>query len=276
MFELPEFVTLATQMNQVLPGKVVQEGRLGNKPHKFVWYNRTPEEFARLAAGKRAGQAWSRGKWLFLPLEPGYRLVLGECGGRVLYHAPGTHGPDTYHLSLGFTDGSALTVTTQLWGAMELFEAGQELERQYIKGMRPTPVDPEFSFAYFDGLIDALLAGEKRSVKALLTQEQLIPGLGNALAQDIMHGAGLNPRRALADLSADQRRRLYAAILSTVQQAVALGGRDDEVDLFGYPGGYVRRMDKEAAGRPCPTCGTPVVKMQYLGGACYFCPTCQP
>jgi len=275
MFELPEIVILARQINATLRGKRVLRGSLGNKPHKFVWYNRTHEEFASLTAGKHLGEAHARGRWLFVPLEPGYQLVLGECGGRLLYHPPGAKLPETYHLYLAFDDGSALTATTQMWGAMELYETGQELERQYIKGMRPTPTDAGFSFDYLSGLIDSLLAGEKRSVKGLLTQDQLIPGLGNAIAQDIMYRAHLHPRRSLADLDAGRRRALFEAILTTVQAVIDQGGRYDEIDLFGARGGYVRLMDKEAAGRPCRVCGTTVEKVQYLGGACYFCPTCQ-
>jgi formamidopyrimidine-DNA glycosylase len=67
-----------------------------------------------------------------------------------------------------------------MWGAMELYELGQEQERQYVKGMRPTPIEPNFTFEYFSTFIDSLLEGEKRSVKGLLTQDQLIPGLDNA------------------------------------------------------------------------------------------------
>lgn len=48
MFELPEFVTLAGQINATLTGKTIQRGSLGNSPHKFVWYNRSPDEFAAL------------------------------------------------------------------------------------------------------------------------------------------------------------------------------------------------------------------------------------
>jgi len=77
MFELPEFTTLARQVNQTLTGKTVQAGHLGNKAHKFVWYNRSPEEFERLTAGKQVGEAWAKGKWLFIPLETGYLLVFG-------------------------------------------------------------------------------------------------------------------------------------------------------------------------------------------------------
>ncbi len=275
MFELPEYVILARQMNATLRDKTVRRGSLGNKPHKFVWYNRTHEEFAGLTAGKDVGEAYSQGRWLFLSLEPGYVLVLGECGGRVIYHSPGAKLPETYHLCLEFDDGSALTATTQMWGAMELYEKGQELERQYIKDMRPTPTDVEFTFDYFSNLIDSLLAGEKRSVKGLLTQDQLIPGLGNSIAQDIMYRSHLHPRRSLADLDTNQRRALFDAIGSTVQAVINGGGRYDETDLFGAPGGYVRLMDKNAAGHPCHLCGTIVEKMQYLGGTCYFCPGCQ-
>jgi len=275
MFELPEFTTLARQMNQTLAGKTIRRGTLGNSPHKFVWYNRTHEEFEALTRGKRLGRARVRGRWLTLDLEPGYRLLLGECGGRVLYHAPGASLPEKYHLFLSFDDGSALTAMTAMWGAMELYEAGQELERQYIKGMRTTPIDPEFTFDYFSALIDELLRGEKRSTKSLLTQDQIIPGLGNAIAQDILFHARLHPRRALADLTPGQRRELFDAIVDTVREVTKKGGRNDEVDLFGKPGGYVRIMDSHAAGNPCPECGTAVEKIQYLGGACYFRPQCQ-
>ncbi|MBN1535679.1 MAG: hypothetical protein JW908_03020 [Anaerolineales bacterium] len=275
MFEIPEIITLTQQINQNLTGKIIRQGSLGNSPHKFVWYNRSHEEFASLTKRKTVGVAWSKGRWLFIPLEPGYVLVFGEFGGKLIFHPAGSEMDKKYHLWLDFEEGSFLTAFTQMWGAMELYEAGKEQERQYIKGMRPTPMVSEFSLVYFNDLIDELLKGEKRSVKSLLTQDQLIPGLGNAIAQDIMFNAGLHPRRSLADLNSVQRQALYVAIRNTLEEAIHKGGRYDEFDLFGQRGKYVRLMDSKAAGQPCPVCGATIEKMQYLGGACYFCPSCQ-
>jgi formamidopyrimidine-DNA glycosylase len=275
MFELPELITLARQINETIQGKIIREGQQGNSPHKFVWYNRKPEEFTLLTGGKTVGKAYVKGRWLYIPLEPGYILVLGECGGNILFHSAGMKLPEKYHLCLRFEDGSTLTTLTQMWGAMELYEAGQEKERKYVKDMRTTPLDPEFTFYYFSGLIDELLRGEKRSVKSLLTQDQFIPGLGNAIAQDIMFHALLHPRHSLSDLTSSQRHNLYAAITDTVHEVTDKGGRNDETDLFGNPGGYDRLMNSAAASKPCPECGQIVEKMQYLGGACYFCPKCQ-
>jgi formamidopyrimidine-DNA glycosylase len=275
MFELPECVTLTRQMNETVRGKIVSRGRLGNSPHKFVWYNRQPAEFEHLTRGKTVGTAKAKGRWMFVPLEPGYVLVFGECGGRILFHPAGSGLPVKYHLLVELNDGSALSATTQMWGAYELYKAGKEHERQYIKGMRPTPVDPEFSFEYFAGLVAELSSGEKRSAKGLLTQEQLIPGLGNSIAQDILFRAGLSPKHPIRDMSRAQKRKLFDAIIGTVRDVIVKGGRADEVDLFGKPGRYGRIMHSKAAGRPCPECGTKVEKISYLGGACYYCPRCQ-
>jgi formamidopyrimidine-DNA glycosylase len=275
MFELPEVLNLARQMNETLVGKTIRVGHLGNSPHKFVWYNRAPAEFEQLTQGKLIGEARVQGRWLSIPLQPGYVLLFGECGGRILHHPAGSPLPAKYHLHLAFEDGSFLTAFTQMWGAMELYEAGQEQERPYVKDMRPTPVDAAFTFDYFSALIDTLLEGEKRSVKGLLTQDQLVPGLGNASAQDILFRAGLHPKHPIDQLGKAQRRKLYNAILKTVRAITAKGGRYDEYDLFNQPGKYARLMDSHAVDRPCPECGTRIQKMQYLGGACYFCPSCQ-
>jgi formamidopyrimidine-DNA glycosylase len=104
MFELPEYTILARQINKTLLGKTVRQGHLGNSPHKFVWYNRKPEEFEYLTCGKIVGKARVQGRWLIIPLEPGYNLVLGECGGKVLFHPSGAELPEKYHLWIEFED----------------------------------------------------------------------------------------------------------------------------------------------------------------------------
>ena len=158
---------------------------------------------------------------------------------------------------------------------MELYEQGEELKREYVKDMRPTPLDPEFTFNYFNDLIDGLVTGKKRSAKSLLTQDQIIPGLGNAIAQDILFRAHLNPRHTIADFNTEERKVLFNAIVSTVDEVIDKGGRYDEFDLYNQNGKYVRIMDKNALNRPCPICGGEIEKIQYLGGSCYLCPNCQ-
>ncbi|MEX2162426.1 MAG: DNA-formamidopyrimidine glycosylase family protein [Anaerolineales bacterium] len=275
MFELPEYQVLVRQINATLAGKIIRQAALSNVTHKFVWHNLTSNEFGQLCKGKKIGKANARGRWLTVPVEPGYVLVVGECGGKLVYQEQATKRPSKFHLLIEFEDGSFLFGVTQMWGAYDLYPKGEEKKRKYIKDMRPTPLDRAFTFKYFGDLMIEVAAEKRTSAKGLLTQAQWVPGLGNAIAQDILFKACLHPRHNIASLGAKQKRELYDAILATVNEVIKKGGRYDEYDLFGQPGQYVRLMDKRAVGRPCPQCGAKVEKIAYLGGACYFCPHCQ-
>jgi formamidopyrimidine-DNA glycosylase len=275
MFELPELVILAKQFETTLKGKTIAEGSLGNSPHKFVFYNRSHEEFSELIANKLVGTTKVRGRWMFTNIEPGYVLVLGELGGKILYHPSLEKPPDKYHLMLTFQGGSHLSVNVQMWGAIELYEKGKELNREYIKDMNPTPGEDTFTYTYFVKLIDKVKAGPKRSVKSLLTQEQSIPGLGNSSSADIMFRAKLNPKKAINDLTPIEIIRLYKTICQTFFSILSQGGRYDETDLYGQHGSYIRLMDKNTVDKPCPMCKSIIEKMSYLGGTTYYCPNCQ-
>lgn len=276
MFELPEIMNISKQINETLTGKKIVKGSLGNSPHKFVWYNRTHEEFAKLVEGKTLESSYVLGSWLMIPFDPGYTMVFGEFGGKLLYHSPMDKLPDKYHLLIQFSDDSSLSETIQLWGAIELYEKGKELERPYIKDMKISPVDSGFNLSYFSSLVGQRIRDGKKSVKSLLAQDQSIPGLGNSTIQDILFKAGLHPKHPLKNLTEEAIEKLYNSILDTVQQIFIEGGRSEEVDLFGRPGGYERIMSsKNAAGKPCPACGSLIKKISYLGGSCYFCPECQ-
>jgi formamidopyrimidine-DNA glycosylase len=275
MFELPEYTVISSQITKTMKDKTVKSAMLGNSPHKFVWYNITHEEFTKMMNGKTIGESYCRGRWLFIEILQGYILVLGECGGKIHFHDEEKNIPKKYHLMMKFTDGSAFTVTTQMWGAMELYKKGLELDRKYIKDMRTTPIDRAFTHKYFCNLIDECYDTDVKSVKGLLTQNQLIPGLGNSIAQDILYNSRLHPKHSLKDLSSDQKRNLYDSIRNTIKEIIAKNGRYDEYDLFGNHGKYIRIMDKNSAGSSCSACKTTIEKIQYLGGACYFCSKCQ-
>ena len=76
-------------------------------------------------------------------------------------------------------------------------------------------------------------------------------------------------------ITINERKKLFDAINETVVKVIKLGGRYDEVDLFGNNGGYIRLMDNQTKGTPCIKCQATIQKISYLGGACYICPNCQ-
>lgn len=275
MIELPEALVLAEQMAQTLRGKQITGVVRGNAPHKFAFYNHTPEEYADLLCGRTLGTAAGSGAFILLGVEPALQLIFGEGGERILLHADARTLPKKHHFLLSFSDGTYLTVTVRGWGFAQLVRRG-EFPPPYFEGKNTVlPLSADFSREFFESLFSSLKPADPRSLKYFLISQPGVWGLGNGCLQDILFAARLRPRRPAASLTADERGQLYAAIDAVLRQCVAQGGRDSELDLFGRPGGYVRRMDSRTVGLPCPECAAPIVKEQYQGGAVYFCPHCQ-
>ena len=281
MIELPEALTIARQMDAGLKGKRIASATCGSSPHKFAFYTRSPDEYAAILKDKTLGQVTADGSHILASLGPDYLLRLGGGGERILFHRSEKTLPKKHQLLLRFEEepgvagATYLTVTVQGWGAVQLFHQSEIAGHPYAGKRGVSPLSDAFTFECLQGLFEDPEEKETRSVKAFAISKPGIWGLGNGYLQDILFRARIHPKRRAADLSEAEKRALYEAVRSTLQQAADLGGRDTERDLYNRRGGYVRILDSRTKGQPCPACGTPIEKIQYLGGASYFCPTCQ-
>lgn len=271
MIELPEVLTIAGQMNTELVGKRIEYGNCGNSPHKFAWYSRKPEEYEEIFAGKTIGEISGDGNWLSISIEPGFVLQLGDMGGRILFHQNEETLPKKCQLMLGFEDQTYLTVTIQMWGFIKLLEESEAAKRP--KAL--TPISDEFTYDRFNQLMENFDKKDTKSIKYFMISKSGISGIGNSYLQDVFFKAKIHPKRIVSSIDNMERLELYNAIRETIEDAIRLNGRNDEKDLFNNPGMYKRILDSKAKGNPCLNCGAPIEKIQYLGGASYFCPVCQ-
>jgi len=273
MIELPEVLTIVRQMNDELRGKRIESGIRGNTPHKFAFYNRPPGEYETILRGKTMGEATDHGGCILASVEPDYVLMLGGGGERILFHRSEATLPKKHQLLLRYQDGTYLSVTVQGWGYAQLWhrsEAGCPVGKGSV-----TPLSDAFTFEYFQRLFGELAEGDSRSIKFFIISKPGVWGVANGYLQDILFRAKIHPRRRAIDVTYEERRALYEAIKETLRQAVNLGGRDTERDLYNRPGRYRRILDSRTVGQPCPECRTLIEKIFFLGGAAYFCPSCQ-
>jgi formamidopyrimidine-DNA glycosylase len=275
MIELPEALVIARQMSDALKGKRIVSGDRGNSPHKFAFSSGTSEEYAAIFADQTVGGSTAHGMSILTEIGADHTLVLGCGGERILFHTGERTLPKKRQLFLHFEDGAYLTVAISGWGNTLLLPRAEAGRHQHVRADRITPLDKAFTWDYFRQLFDPLAQDSKASLKYFLISEPGIWGIGNGCLQDILFHARLHPRCKAVDTSEAERQALYRAIRETLQQMVDLGGRDSEYDLYNQPGGYRRILDSRSVGKPCPECGTPIEKSQYLGGAVYFCPACQ-
>jgi len=273
MLEIPESCNLAEQINSHLVGKTIVKVTVNSSPHKFAWLNKNLNDYVLRLSGKQIDNAFARGGMVEVIIGPD-KLVFSD-GVSLRYSATKADLPPKHQLLLEFANGAFLSASVQMYGGLFLLINGKTDDPYYLRSVeKPSPLTDEFNEKYFQNLLLKSPA-EKLSVKAFLTTEQRIPGLGNGTLQDILFNAGLSPKRKLNTLSGEEKKILFTAVKSTLKKMSDHGGRNTETDLFGHPGGYDVILCSKKAESGCPKCGTAIVKEAYMGGSVYYCPSCQ-
>jgi formamidopyrimidine-DNA glycosylase len=106
----------------------------------------------------------------------------------------------------------------------------------------------------------AALAHGTTAVKARLLDQEMIAGIGNLLADEILWRARIRPDRRLFELSRDEVVRLHRATRRTIDRALELGG------VHALPIVPFRR-----AGAACPRCGAPMQRGVVGGRTTWWC-----
>jgi formamidopyrimidine-DNA glycosylase len=244
--------------------------------------NRPVKEFEDLVVGRKIGPVTSRGKWVFVKLEPGskagsggkpgpethFLLSLG-MGGEVLLRKPGEAPPAKYRLKFTFGDRSYLTINFWWFGYAHAVTADELASHKMTADLGLDPMDDgEFTFGRFRDL----LTGRKGAIKAVLMDQRKIAGIGNVYIQEILLRARLHPDRKIPSLTAAELKRLYEATVGALREAVDDGGLKYEVDLHNEHGRYDPAWHP---GGPCPKCGTTMEKVKTGGTMQIVCPKCQ-
>lgn len=113
-----------------------------------------------------------------------------------------------------------------------------------------------------------LLSHRRGRLKPTLTDQTVIAGLGNLLADEICWRARVNPLRTASDLDAAEVAALHRALRRVLR---------DSVEAERVP--PRRTWLTGARDRPdpvCPRCGTPLCSRRVSGRRTVWCPACQP
>ena len=272
MLELPEALARARELNAALAGRTIADVLPPASPRKFCWFSDSVESYAQRLKGRVFVRA--EGFGIFTEMEFDGQFLCFNDGAAPRLLAPDESRPANAQLTIEFTDGAALAFTVTMYGGIYLHDGNFDNEYYRASRDRVSPLSDAFTAEYLQTLIRT--AKPSLSVKALLATEQRIPGLGNGVLQDVLFDARIHPKRKAATLSADEIAALHRSIQTVLTAMAESGGRDTERDVHGRPGGYRVKMGKRALSDGCPVCGEAVAKETYLGGAVYFCPSCQP
>lgn len=287
---LAENYVISNQFQKTVVGKNIVKAVVNQNPHSFVWFaleprhafcahqtsNQNAEKYEELLVGKTVDKSevhfGAYGTFNFLYI--GDRALMFNIPTR--YYAKSEPLPKRHQLLLTFDDNSSLVFCGSLGGPIFLFEVDNDgLAIGYKPSGFPSVLSDDFSHDFFLTLIKNTEL-KSLSAKAFLATKNRIPGLDNFILHEILWEAKVNPKSKMAALTEDDFINMYAAIKKVFPEAIKTGGRDTEKDLFGSWGGYITKASKNTLGKPCKRCGDLILKEAYLGGAVYYCPSCQP
>ncbi|HSA40208.1 MAG TPA: zinc finger domain-containing protein [Mycobacterium sp.] len=119
----------------------------------------------------------------------------------------------------------------------------------------------------------AALAGNTGRIKTVLTDQQVIAGIGNAYSDEILHVARLSPFATAGRLSDSQLAALHDALHTVLTDAVGRLVGQRAAMLKGEKRSGLRVHAR--TGLPCPVCADTIREVSFAERSFQYCPGCQ-
>ena len=288
MPELPEVETVRRGLLSLIVGRKVT-GVEHNTPKSFP--NATAD-VGRFLIGASVIDVRRRAKVLMVDLSTDYALVIHlKMTAQMVFVAAdqlrfGAGHPNeslvgnlpdrSTRVTLTFEDGSHLYFNDQRkFGWMRLLPTLEVPNIDFMQKVGPEPLDADFTA---DAFAERFQRRARTSIKAALLDQTVIAGVGNIYADESLWGARIHPKRLVGSVTSDEFASLYAELRSVMNMAIESGGSTDKnyVNAEGKRGSYLtfaRVFRRE--GKPCPRCGTAIIKFKAAGRGTHICPHCQ-
>jgi formamidopyrimidine-DNA glycosylase len=232
---------------------------------KRLFRGSDPAELARILKGSTYLGSETRGKQMAFRFSKGgwLGIHLGMTGNLHAEPADFVSGKHD-HLVL-FQAKQALVLTDARMFGRVRFHAGKAPPEWWSES--PPGVDSEdFTLAY----LREKLARRRAPIKAVVLDQQLFPGVGNWMADEILWRARLHPQLHAADLSAPQTRALHRETRAVCRIALETIG----IDWSDPPKGWLIHVRWKAGGH-CPRDRAPLQRATIGGRTTAWCPRCQ-
>lgn len=295
MPELPEVEVVRAGLAPAVTGATIL-GVEVFEPRSLKRHDPLQGAFETLLTGRVMQTPVRRGKFLWIPLVGSpRRAIVAHLGmsGQILLREPGAveagllrirlhvehplHGELWVHFVdqriFGSMAVDRLVPTAD--GAHGGLGTDEPLLPTQVAHIARDPLDPAFDDAAFL----AALARKRTGIKRALLDQTLISGIGNIYADESLWAARLHYDQPADTISRQKARTLLAELRHVLEKALAEGGTSFDaqyVNVNGASGYFSHSLNVYGQqGKPCPRCGTPIVREQFMNRGSHFCPRCQ-
>ena len=272
MPELPEVETVCRSLQPHLVGRTISRVRI-LEPRLRILVN---ERDLRSLAGKRVDAISRIAKYILLKLSDD-RVWIFHLGmsGKLICVAPTTARQKHDHIIAALEDGAELRYhDPRRFGLSVVTEKDRLHELPQLRHVGLDPFGPALDGEY----LFRFTRGSERRIRDLLLDQQIVAGLGNIYANEILSVTGIKPTTRAHRLSRKQVQALAAAIPTLLQDAIRWCGTSfsdyrDGDDKSGEFQNHLRVYDRH--GEKCRSCPGIVKRIAMGNRSAYYCPSCQ-
>ena len=171
---------------------------------------------------------------------------------------------------LRFEDGAGLDLTEQgTEKRLALYVVGDPSDVPGVARLGVDALDPGLT----PRQLAELLAARPGTLKAALSDQSVISGVGNAYSDEVLHAARLSPFARSDRLDRAAAARLLDGLRETLGSALETA-RGLDIDEL-KDGKRLAMRVHGRAGQPCPVCGDTVREVSLASRSFQYCPTCQ-
>jgi formamidopyrimidine-DNA glycosylase len=272
--ELPEVETVRASLEPAVVGRRFERVQIVDPR---VTRPLDPDEVAAELHGEVVQALERRGKYLVFRFRSGRVLLIHlRMTGSLRHHRNGRYENDPYRRAVvSLDDGSDVTYRdVRRFGTWLLLEPGDDVP--YLQErVGEEPLGEEFTTKS----LAKRLGGRRAPVKAALLDQRVAAGMGNIYADEALWRARIHPLRPAGTLTPHEIRRLHRGIKDALRAGIASQGTTlrDYRAPNGAPGSMQEKLRVYGRdGKPCPRCGTAIVKTRVAGRGTWYCPHCQP
>ena len=175
-----------------------------------------------------------------------------------------------------FTDDSKLFFNDQRkFGWVRLIPTAEVPNIDFMKRLGPEPLSADFTQSEFR---ERLMRRPNTNIKATLLDQTVIAGVGNIYADEALWAAKIHPSQITHEIDGRQNGVLFRELRKVLELSIEKGGSSDKnyVNAEGKKGSYLSFANVfRREGKPCPRCGTTIVKTRVAGRGTHTCPKCQ-
>jgi formamidopyrimidine-DNA glycosylase len=234
-----------------------------------------PAGFASRLEGQTVRAITRRAKYLLIELSSRNFLLmhLGMSGSfRVVRSGDDAAELATHdHVVFEMSSGTVVVFNDpRRFGFMKLLEPSDVSDAQALRALGPEPLTRTFNAS----VLAHALKRKKTSLKAALSDQRVVSGLGNIYVCEALHRARLSPKRRASTLVTrsgvprPEVARLVEAIRAVLKDAIAGARRPGNGDRF-------RVYDREGLRCVRRGCRGVIKRIVQAGRSTFFCPLCQ-